>query len=113
MLIFAEGGKLENPEKTIRSKGENQQQLSYDGESRNRPRGHSGESRALTPPVLPYLFMRRGGPGDMVDIFHNTGSPNYYYLKRRLIYSDIPGAKPSQRIFLVILIFLQLYLQFV
>jgi hypothetical protein len=37
MLIFAEGGKRENPEKNPLSKGENQQQtqLTYDNESGN------------------------------------------------------------------------------
>jgi hypothetical protein len=40
MLIFAEGGKPENPEKNLRSKGENQQQtqLTYNTESGNRKR---------------------------------------------------------------------------
>jgi hypothetical protein len=38
MLIFVEGGDLENPEKNLQSKGENQQQtqLTYDSESGNR-----------------------------------------------------------------------------
>jgi hypothetical protein len=47
MLIFAEGGKPENPEKNSRGKGENQQQtqLTYDAESGNRTRDHSGERR--------------------------------------------------------------------
>jgi hypothetical protein len=37
MLIFAEGGKLENPDKNPQSKGENQQQtqLTWDVESGN------------------------------------------------------------------------------
>jgi hypothetical protein len=40
MLIFAEGGKPEDPEKNPRSKGENQQTtlLTYDAESGNRTR---------------------------------------------------------------------------
>jgi hypothetical protein len=40
MLIFAEGGKPEDPEKNPRSKGENQQQnqLSYDAKTGNRTR---------------------------------------------------------------------------
>jgi hypothetical protein len=58
MLIFAEGGK---PEKNPRSKGENQQQtqLTYDAEYRNRTRGRSGERRARTPlrhPCFPYVL---------------------------------------------------------
>ena len=40
MLVFAEGGKPENPEKNPRSKGENQQQTqpTYDAGSGNRTR---------------------------------------------------------------------------
>jgi hypothetical protein len=57
MLIFAGGGKLENPENP-RSTGENQQQtqLAYDTES-GLNQGHSGERWALTatPPMLPKL----------------------------------------------------------
>jgi hypothetical protein len=57
MLIFAEGGKPENPEKNPRSKGENQQQtqLTYDGKSGNRTRVTvvRGERSTTTPPMLP------------------------------------------------------------
>jgi hypothetical protein len=47
IVIFAERGKPENPEKNPRSKGENQQQtqLTYDAESGNRTRDHGGERR--------------------------------------------------------------------
>jgi hypothetical protein len=48
MLIFAKGGKLDNPEKILRRKGENQQQteLTGDAESGNGTRDRSGERRA-------------------------------------------------------------------
>jgi hypothetical protein len=38
MLVLAEGGKLENPEKNSRSRAENQQKLTYDTESGDRTR---------------------------------------------------------------------------
>jgi hypothetical protein len=53
MLIF--GGKLENPEKTTRSKGENQQQtqITYDGKSGNRTiTVVRGKRLAVMPPSI-------------------------------------------------------------
>ena len=50
MLVFVEGGKLENPEKNPRSRDENQQQTqpTYDAESGNRTGPHWWEASALT-----------------------------------------------------------------
>jgi hypothetical protein len=62
MLIFAEGGKSENPEKTPRSKGENQQttQLACDAESGSRTR--------VTEPELRYLcFLKEDNYDDVCD----------------------------------------------
>jgi len=58
MLIFEEGGKLENPEKNPRSKDENQQQTqpTYDTGSRIRTRATlvGGERH----PCSPHIFKR-------------------------------------------------------
>jgi hypothetical protein len=48
ILIFAEGGKPENPEKNPRSHNEQTTQLTYDTEPGIEPSlGHSDEERAL------------------------------------------------------------------
>ena len=59
MLVFAEGGKPENPEKNARSRDENQQQTqpTYDTESRNRTRatlvgGECSHHCAIPAPTL-------------------------------------------------------------
>jgi hypothetical protein len=58
MLIFAEGGKPENPEKNPRSKGENQQQtqLTWTPSLGIEPEITvvRGEHLAATPPMLPF-----------------------------------------------------------
>jgi hypothetical protein len=58
MLIFTEGGKLENPEKNPRSKGENQQQtqLTYDTDSGNGPE-REASTHTATPPMIPILSL--------------------------------------------------------
>jgi hypothetical protein len=61
MLIFTEGGKPENPVKTPRSKGENQEQikLTYESESPGiEPESTvvRGEQLAATPPILSICF---------------------------------------------------------
>ena len=55
ILVFAEGGKAENPEKNPRSRDENQQQTqpTYDAESGNRTRATLvGGKCSTTPPSL-------------------------------------------------------------
>ena len=72
MLVFVEGGKLENPEKNPRSKDENQPQTqpTYDVESGNRTRvtlvgGKCSHHCAI--PLLPLKQTRGKMKSDSID----------------------------------------------